>query len=109
MLDAIESGVDDLNNEALKERIAALKAIRDQAKADAERAQAALDSIGNQAVSLDMVETFARAARQPYAVGKLRLPPRSPTRTGSACRSCRRRGAYHGIEVGTAANSCCRF
>ena len=48
----------------LKERIAGLKAIREQASADAERAQAALDHAGNQAVSPDMVRTFARAARQ---------------------------------------------
>ena len=48
----------------LKERIASLKAIREQASADAERAQAALDHAGNQAVSPDMVRTFARAARQ---------------------------------------------
>ena len=38
--------------------------IREQASADAERAQAALDHAGNQAVSLDMVKNFARAARQ---------------------------------------------
>ncbi|HVY04272.1 MAG TPA: recombinase family protein, partial [Caulobacterales bacterium] len=39
-------------------------AIRDQAKADAERVQAALDHAGSQAISPDMVETFARTARQ---------------------------------------------
>ena len=40
LYDAIESGVADLDDPALKERIAGLKAIRDQAQADAERAQA---------------------------------------------------------------------
>jgi site-specific DNA recombinase len=64
LYDAIESGVADLNDNALKERIAGLKAIRDQAKADAERAQTALDHAGQQALSPDMVQTFARAARQ---------------------------------------------
>jgi DNA invertase Pin-like site-specific DNA recombinase len=64
LFDAIESGVADLDAPGLKERIASLKAIREQASADAERAQAALDHAGNQAVSSDMVRTFARAARQ---------------------------------------------
>ena len=64
LYDAIENGVADLNDPGLKERIAGLKAIREQASADAERAQAALDHAGNQAVSPDMVRTFARAARQ---------------------------------------------
>lgn len=47
----------DLDDSVLKERIAGLKAIRDQAKA-------ALDDAGNQAVSPDMVKTFARTAHQ---------------------------------------------
>lgn len=64
LFDAIESGVADLDAPGLKERIAGLKAIREQASADAERAQAALDHAGNQAVNSDMVRTFARAARQ---------------------------------------------
>jgi DNA invertase Pin-like site-specific DNA recombinase len=41
LFDAIESGVADLDAPGLKERIAGLKAIREQASADAERAQAA--------------------------------------------------------------------
>jgi len=64
LYDAIESGVADLNDNALKERIAALKAIRDQAKTDAERAQTALDNAGTQSVTHDMVQTFAHTARQ---------------------------------------------
>src|SRR5207302_3797150 len=64
LFDAIESGVADLDAPGLKERIAGLKAIREQATAGAERAQAALDHAGNQAVSPDMVRTFARTARQ---------------------------------------------
>src|SRR3546814_18925617 len=59
LYDAIESGVADLNDGALKERIASLKAIRDQATADAERTQPALDSSGNQAVRPDMQKAFA--------------------------------------------------
>ena len=38
LYDAIETGVADLDDPAMKERIAGLKAIRDQAQADAERA-----------------------------------------------------------------------
>ena len=64
LFDAIESGVADLEAAGLKERIAGLTAIREQASADAERAQAALDHAGNQAVTPAMVETFAQAARQ---------------------------------------------
>ncbi len=47
LYDAIEAGVADLDDPALKERIAGLKVIRDQARADADRAQALLDSSGH--------------------------------------------------------------
>lgn len=45
LYDTIETGVTELDD-SLKERIGGLKAIREQATADAERAQAALDSSG---------------------------------------------------------------
>ncbi len=64
LYDAIECGVADLDDPALKERVASLKAIRDQALADAERAAALLDSSGQQAVTLQMVQKFARTARE---------------------------------------------
>ncbi len=64
LYDAIESGVADLNDPALKERIAGLKAIRDQAQADAERAQAIAESAGQQAITPAMVQKFARTARE---------------------------------------------
>jgi hypothetical protein len=51
LFDAIASGVADLDAPGLKERIAGLKAIREQASADVERAQAALDHAGSQSVS----------------------------------------------------------
>jgi len=51
LYDAIEAGVTDINDPALKDRIEGLKAIRDQARVDAERAQAMLESSGNQAVT----------------------------------------------------------
>ncbi len=40
LYDAIESGVADLDDPALKERVAGLKSTRDQARADAERTAA---------------------------------------------------------------------
>jgi hypothetical protein len=64
LYDAIEAGVADLNDPALKDRIGGLKAIRDQAKADAERAQAMLENSGSKAVTPQMLSKFARAARQ---------------------------------------------
>ena len=64
LFDAIECGVANPADSGLKERIAGLRAIRDQAKADAERAQAALANTGNQAITPDMVEVFAQTARQ---------------------------------------------
>ena len=64
LYDAIEAGVADIDDPALKDRIDGLKAIRDQAKADAERAQAMLDSSGSKAITPQMVRTFAKTARQ---------------------------------------------
>lgn len=60
---AIEAGVADPDDPALKDRIDCLKAIRDQAKADAERAQAMLQNSGSQAVTPQMLSKFARTAR----------------------------------------------
>jgi hypothetical protein len=60
LYDAIESGVADLDDPALKERIASLKAIRDQAQADADRAQALAESAGQQAITPAMVQKFAK-------------------------------------------------
>jgi hypothetical protein len=48
----------------LKQRIAGLKAIRDQAQADAGRAQAIAESVGQQAITPAMVQKFARTARE---------------------------------------------
>lgn len=64
LYDAIEAGVADLDDPALKERIAGLKVIRDQARADADRAQALLESPGHSALSPAMIEGFARRARE---------------------------------------------
>ena len=63
LYDAIEAGVADLDDPALTERIAGLKVIRDQARADADRAQALLDSPGHSAVSPAMIRQFSQIAR----------------------------------------------
>lgn len=68
LYDAIESGVAALDDMGLKDRIAGLKAIRDQATADADRIQATLDNAGNQSITMDMIETLSEAAR-----GSLRM------------------------------------
>ena len=64
LYDAIEAGVADLDDPALKDRIDGLKAIRDQAKADAERAQAMLQNSGQKAVTTQMLRKFAATARE---------------------------------------------
>lgn len=64
LYDAIEAGVADLDDPALKERIAGLKAIRDQVQADAERTQATLEGSGQQAITPAMVRKFARTGRE---------------------------------------------
>ncbi|MBO0664094.1 recombinase family protein [Jiella sp. CQZ9-1] len=64
LYDAIEAGVADIDDPALKDRIDGLKAIRDQAKVDSDRAQAMLDNSGSKAVTPQMVRAFASTARQ---------------------------------------------
>ena len=63
LYDAIENGVADLADPMLKDRIAELKAVRDQARADAERAQEAIDRMGP-AITPQALKTFARQARR---------------------------------------------
>lgn len=63
LYDAIESGVADLDDPALKDRIAGLKSVRDQAQAEAERTAAALESNGHQTITPAMVRKFAATAR----------------------------------------------
>lgn len=48
----------------MKERIAGLKAIRDQAQANADRAAAMLESSGQQAITPAMIQKFAKTARE---------------------------------------------
>ena len=64
LYDAIETGVADLGDPGLKERIAGLQAIRDQAQADTLRAQAMLDSAAQQPVTTTVLRKFAATARK---------------------------------------------
>lgn len=64
LYDAIEAGIADLEDPVLKERIASLKAIRDQAQADAQRAAATLESSAHQTITPQVVRKFARTARE---------------------------------------------
>jgi len=64
LYDAIESGVADLDDPDLKDRIASLKAIRDQSRVDADRASAMLESAGQKAITAPMLAKFAQTARQ---------------------------------------------
>ncbi len=63
LYDAIESGVAALGDLGLKDRIANLKAIRDQAAADAERIRMTLDGSGDRTVTLEMIDALSQAAR----------------------------------------------
>lgn len=82
--DAIESGVADITDPALKERIDGLKSIRDQAQADVARAQTSLATSGEDAVTPAMVARFAEAARNRMRMEGRRIPTRSSARLGSA-------------------------
>lgn len=63
LYDAIENGVADFADPMLKGRVAELKVIRDQAHADAERAEGALERVGP-AITAQSLKTFARQARK---------------------------------------------
>jgi site-specific DNA recombinase len=63
LYDAIENGIADVSDPMLKERVNELKAIRDQARADAERASGALDRLGP-SVTPQALKTFASQARR---------------------------------------------
>jgi site-specific DNA recombinase len=63
LYDAIENGVADLTDLMLKDRIAKLKAIRDQARTDAERAEDAIERLGP-SITPQSLKTFAKQARR---------------------------------------------
>jgi hypothetical protein len=63
LYDAIENGVTDLSDLMLKDRITELKAIRDHARADTERAEGAVERLGP-TITTQSIKTFARTARK---------------------------------------------
>ena len=63
LYDAIENGVADLSDPMLKDRISELKATRDQARLDAERADDASERDGP-TITPDALKTFTRTARK---------------------------------------------
>ncbi len=63
LYDAIENGVADVSDPLLKDRVAELKAVRDQSRDDADRAEAAQEQVGP-VVTPQALATFARAARK---------------------------------------------
>jgi site-specific DNA recombinase len=69
LYDAIEGGVANLDDPELKTRIATLKATRDQARVDAERASALLETISQKSITPQMLRNFASTARD-----RMRLP-----------------------------------
>jgi Recombinase len=58
LYDAIENGIADVSDPLLKERVTGLKSIRDQARADAERAEGALDR-ARPTITPQTLRTFA--------------------------------------------------
>jgi site-specific DNA recombinase len=63
LYDAIENGISDVSDPMLKARVTELKAIGDQARADAERAEGALDRLGP-TITPQALKTFASQARK---------------------------------------------
>ncbi len=63
LYDAIENGVADLSHPMLRDRVGELKATRDQARLDAERAQDAIER-GGPTITSEALKTFARMARK---------------------------------------------
>lgn len=64
LFQAIESGLADVGDVDLKERVEELRAIREQAKIDAERIVKSLENSGRRAITPEMLATFARIARE---------------------------------------------
>jgi hypothetical protein len=84
LYDAIETGVADLGDPGLKERITGLKAIRDQAQADIMRAQAMSDSATQQPITTTVLRKFAATARKRMRIDGGGLSPGPSACSGPA-------------------------
>jgi site-specific DNA recombinase len=105
LYDAIETGVADLGDPGLKERIAGLKAIRDQAQADTMRTQAMLDSAAQQPVTTTVLRKFAATARKRMRIeggGYRRDHLRALAQRVEVCGP---RGPHQGVEKRSAQNA----
>lgn len=91
LYDVIEAGIADLDDPALKDRIDGLKAIRDQAKADAERAQAMLQNSEQKAVTPQILRKLATTARQRIGWKAAAIVATTFARSRNASRSRRAR------------------
>jgi site-specific DNA recombinase len=96
LYDAIENGIADLSDPMLKDRIGELKATRDQARLDAERAEEAINRAGP---SIQALKTFARTARKRMRTENGGYPPprsgRSPRGLARLLRRCESRHDRH--------------
>ena len=97
LYDAIENGIADLSDPMLKDRITELKATRDQARLDAERAEDAIERSGADDHTAG-AQDVCQDSPQADADRERRLPPRSPPRARPTRRSRSERTAHHGIE-----------
>ena len=80
LYDAIENGIADVSDPPFKDRVTELKAIREQARADAERAEGALDRAGlSISITPQALKTF-QLGPQAYATesGGYRRDHRAP-------------------------------
>jgi hypothetical protein len=108
LYDAIENGVADLSDPMLKNRITELKAIRDQARADAERAEDAIERLGP-SITAAGAQNIRQAGSQTDAHRRWRLSPRPSPRTRPTRRSGHERSSHLGIEKRAPAHARCRF
>jgi hypothetical protein len=92
LYDAIENGIADLADPMLKDRIAELKVLRDQARADAERAEDAIERLGP-SITTQALKTFARTARKRLRTEGGGIVATTSARSPSASKSTRKKFA----------------
>jgi len=91
---AITPGIFALGIEFRVDRVAKLKAVRDQARADAERAEGAIERFGP-TITPQALKTFARQARR--ACGPNQAATVATARSRSATNSTPK-SSHHGVE-----------
>jgi hypothetical protein len=104
LYDAIENGVTDFSDLMLRDRIAELKAIRGQARADAERAEGAIDRLGP-AITTQSIKAFARTARKRMRIEGGGYRRDYLTRSPSASKSTRKNFASWALKADCCAPS----